>query len=385
MTTFLLMYMLYLFFSLLPATCVAAHASLDIKNKVVPWLLKQAAEHKTLRLWADFLLEDYPAYLMFRTGGRTANYKLCVAAFRKLAPLFVATGKNRYQQLASWHLLNLARMTDEDLEAISTLFTSQFDTTKYENFNNVFLDEFMEMINRVVKQNLGRITQTYMLKLPRICDSRRAACDEVDSRLYPSYKDRDARRSTIRDRVRAIRKAKKVLENSFAFSEEGRDQLRALSGAVTTEKNSDSLLNATAIALAKFKKILLHEALGDRKHGTRPSNQRLSFFKPESTTSALTKPRAPTSTAHKDFKDMTLLATEFLKIITEVMTSEMTEEERETVMSTIGAVLPMALSRSEDGGGVHHQQGERGPVGDRSFLSGRCPIRTLLQLRRFRV
>lgn len=134
---------------------MASQEAVDVEKDVVPWLIKQAEHHKTLKLWTMFLLDDYPTYLAFRTGGRNANYKLCVAAFRKLSPLFAATVKNRYQQLASWHLLNLARMTDDDLEAVGSIFSAQYNSKNYRNFNNVFLDEFMEMINKTVKQNLG--------------------------------------------------------------------------------------------------------------------------------------------------------------------------------------------------------------------------------------
>ncbi|CAN0060527.1 unnamed protein product [Ectocarpus fasciculatus] len=323
----------------------------DIEGDVVPWLKEQAKEHKTLRLWATFMLDDYPTYLMFRTGGRTANYKLCVAAFRKIAPLFAATGKNRYQQLASWHLLTLARMTDSDLEAVATLFSSQFNTKNYRNFNNVFLDEMQEMMNRVVKQNLGRITQAYMTRLPLICDSRRAAVDEVDASLYPSYKERDVRRAVVRARVGPIRKAKRVLADSLAFSEEGKDQLRSLGGAVTTARKAEAMLNANEIAEQKFDAVLKYEALGDKIGGTKPSTSKIPFFAPENTT--LKASTAPTSTvvARKDFRDMTLLATEFWKVIkAAVMEGGLTDEERTEIMGSIGVVLPMALSRSGDGG-----------------------------------
>ncbi|CAN0233394.1 unnamed protein product [Ectocarpus sp. 12 AP-2014] len=323
----------------------------DTQGDVVPWLKEQVKEHNTLRLWATFLLDDYPTYLMFRTGGRTANYKLCVAAFRKMAPLFAATGKNRYQQLSSWHLLTLARMTDPDLEAVASLFSSQFNTKNYRNFNNVFLDEMQEMMNRVVKQNLGRITQAYMTRLPLICDSRPAAVDDVDASLYPSYKERDVRRAVISARVGPIRKAKAVLEGSFAFSDEGKDQMRSLGGAVTTARKAEAMLNANEIAERKFDAVLKYEALGDKIGGTKPSTSKIPFFPPENT--SLKASTAPTSTAvaRKDFRDMTLLATEFWKIIkSAVMEGGLTEEERNEIMASFGVVLPMALSRSGDGG-----------------------------------
>lgn len=54
---------------------------------------------RSLRFWTQYLLQDYPAYLAFREGGRTGNYELCLAALCVLAPIFVDTGKTTYQRL----------------------------------------------------------------------------------------------------------------------------------------------------------------------------------------------------------------------------------------------------------------------------------------------
>lgn len=290
----------------------------DVESDVIPCLREQAKEHKTSRFWAAFLLEDYPVYLAFRTGGRTANYKLCVAAFRELAPLFAGTGKNRYQKLASWHLRNLARMTDDDLEAICSLFSSQYNTKNYKNFNNVFLDEFEEMTNKTSKQSVSKISSKRIEHMAPICDSRRVTVDEVDARLYPSCKERDVRRVVIRSRVRGIKWAKAVLENYLAFSVEGKEQLRSLGGAGTTQRREDAMLNWNQLAADRFDDVLRYEGLGDYVNGTKPSNTKLPRSAAGNTPKS-TKTPPSASAARKDFRDMSTLALEFRKIITNAM------------------------------------------------------------------
>ncbi|CAN0344835.1 unnamed protein product [Pylaiella littoralis] len=169
----------------------------------------------------------------------------------------------------------------------------------------------MEMVNKTVKQNLGRITQAFMLRLPAICNSRRAAVDEVDAFLYPQYKDRDVQRVIITARTSAVRKAKAVLEKSFAFNPEGAAKLRSLSGAMTTARQAEAMLNAHELASQKFDKVLRFEALGDKQGGTKPTTSKIAFFQPESKTTRTTKTPRSTSAARKDFKDMSLVAKEF--------------------------------------------------------------------------
>lgn len=59
-------------------------------------MLRLAEEHKTCKLWAQFLLEDFPAFMALRTALRVDNFMLRLAALRRLAPLFGGYGKDRY-------------------------------------------------------------------------------------------------------------------------------------------------------------------------------------------------------------------------------------------------------------------------------------------------
>ena len=95
-----------------------ARQAADMDHRIPGWIKAQAEEHQTFKLWAQFLLEDYPAYLALRTGLRTGDFKLRLAALRRIAPVFCGYGKDRYQWLVSVHLADMARTTDDDFKAL---------------------------------------------------------------------------------------------------------------------------------------------------------------------------------------------------------------------------------------------------------------------------
>ena len=76
------------------------------------------------KLWAQFLLEDYPAYLAPRTTLRTGDFKLRLAAIRRIAAVFCGYGKDRYQWLVSVHLADMTRMIEDDFKALSYLLST---------------------------------------------------------------------------------------------------------------------------------------------------------------------------------------------------------------------------------------------------------------------
>ena len=95
----------------------------DVEDEVLIWMERRAKEHHTFGMWLDFLVKDFPAYTAFRTAVRTGDFKLRMAAFRRLAPLFCITGKDRYQSLAAHRLFDLAAMPDSDLRVLSEIFS----------------------------------------------------------------------------------------------------------------------------------------------------------------------------------------------------------------------------------------------------------------------
>eukprot|EP00904_Undaria_pinnatifida_P000321 jgi/Undpi1/1028/HiC_scaffold_10.g04492.m1 len=241
------------------AEALGGNDTLTRSEGVIPWLKDRASKHKTLSFWTQFLLEDYPAYLAYRVGGRSGNYELCVAALRVLAPIFTAAGKTNYQHLAMEHLTNLARMTDEDRKTIGTVFTSSYSG---KDFSRVFLDEFQEMANKDVKGALGRITQAFMAKLATICESRGKAVREFDEHLSPDFKERDVVPGIIRDRAGGVAKVVPWLKQSPAFSPEGADRLMSLGGAVVTKADEDLMLDCGAISKTWWCETLTHHVSG---------------------------------------------------------------------------------------------------------------------------
>ena len=323
--------------------------TVDMGRDVIPWLLKRAESHKTLKFWTQFLLEDYPAYLAFRTGGRTGNYELCVAALRVLAHLFAATGKINYQHLIIEHLTNLARMTDKDRETIGSLFTSSYSGKE---FTHVFLDEFQEMANRDVKSALGRITQAFMAKLAAICDARAKAARSFDEFLGPDLKERDVTRGLIRDRAGGVAKVIPWLRTSLAFSPEGAERLRSLAGAVATKDDEEVMLDGDAIAKTWFKETLTHHVL--REEGGHPvARRKLPRFPALNDTHRATVPTKKKRAQRKALKDMTVQASEWWGVLKDVVgrLASGANVGVTAIKQGIGAVLPMALSHTGDGGG----------------------------------
>ena len=110
-------------------------------------------------LWAQFLLEDYPAYLALRTTLRTGNFKLRLTAIRRIAPVLCGYGKDQYQWLVSVHLADMVRMTEDGYKALSYLF---FTSLGGDAFARIGLDEKQEVANRLYKGALMKITRAYV-------------------------------------------------------------------------------------------------------------------------------------------------------------------------------------------------------------------------------
>lgn len=274
----------------------------DIVKDVIPWLRATSVNHKTLRLWVDFLLHDYPAYLAFRTAARTGDYKLRCAAIREIAYIFAATGKNRYQELCAWHLMDLARMTDEGMKAASCVLTASFSG---DDFANVHLDEFMEMMNRIVKQALTKITPEFTVKLAPITDSRAEACAEIDRMLRPSYKARDRVTGLTKDRAGVMCKVLPWVRTCRAFIESGRARLFSLSGAVTTSKDEEGMLLATETGHRRWKAVLQSVVLSG-EGGQHPSRTREPAFRPVNVTLRATATHKKPTYAQKEWKDQSV-------------------------------------------------------------------------------
>ena len=95
------------------------------------------------------------------SGSRCAreNFKLRLAALRRIAPIFCGYGKDRYQWLVSVHLADMTWMTKDDMASVSCLFTTSLGG---DAFALVGLDEKQEVANRTLQR--GRHEDH-----PRVC------------------------------------------------------------------------------------------------------------------------------------------------------------------------------------------------------------------------
>ena len=210
---------------------VAAHQGVDLGNidvraGVIPWLERKAQDHKTLRFWVNFLLDDMPPYIAIRVGIRSGNLELRLAGIREFAPFFTGTGKDRYQWVMAHFLTDLARMPADDLTVLEGVTSASWAGRE---FANLALDESMEMLNRVIKQSLAKVTPGYTKKLAPIVENWKSACDGVEQMFYNPTKARNSNRTLINDRRKFIEKVLAFLRESPVFDDTDKDNLRSLS------------------------------------------------------------------------------------------------------------------------------------------------------------
>ena len=123
-----------------------ARQAADMDRVMPDWINVQAEEHQTFKLWAQFLLEDYPAYLALSIGLSTGDFKLRLAALRRIAPVCCGYGKDWYQWLVSVHLADMTKMTDDDFKALPSLFSTSLGGDAFARFG---LDEKQKVANRL--------------------------------------------------------------------------------------------------------------------------------------------------------------------------------------------------------------------------------------------
>ena len=168
----------------------------EVCSNVQPWLRHNADNHATLRLWTTLALDDMPSYLAMRFGARSGDYLLRLAGLREFALFFMGTGNDRYQWLTMNHLSDHARMPDSDVAILARMTSASWEDRP---FANVALDECMEMFDRVIKQELHRITPGYIEQLGPIVENRRIALDEVEHRFYKPRKARNTVETLVKE------------------------------------------------------------------------------------------------------------------------------------------------------------------------------------------
>ncbi|CAN0365944.1 unnamed protein product, partial [Hapterophycus canaliculatus] len=133
------------------------------------WIRERAKHHKSFALWAQFLLEDFPAYMTFRTALRTGRFMLRLDALRRIAPILFIRGTYRYQFLVADHLAEMARWTKADLRILGELFSVSLGP---DVFARMGMDERQEMANRLLKTLTKKILESLMGKMAPIAQFR---------------------------------------------------------------------------------------------------------------------------------------------------------------------------------------------------------------------
>ena len=315
---------------------------------VIPqWVKAKAGEHKTFKLWAQFVLEDYPAYLALRTALRTGDFKLRLGALRRIAPIFCGYGKDRYQWLVSVHLADMARMTDDDHKATSCLFATSLGGDAY---SLIGLDEKQEVANRLYKGAVMKITRPYVRKMAAIVSSREIALSEVQREFFVTGSSRDPVTELMRKRRKAVQAARPVLRGGNAFRVSGKSTLMALDGREASMGDAAEILQVPELCQNKFIDVVKSAVLRD-KNAKGPTKKRFKFFPALRNSNTATKNDRGPSAAQKNLKNSGEAARELhatLRTLVEDYGSA-SQEEVDRIMLTIGAVLPQALANVTGG------------------------------------
>ena len=262
------------------------------------WINAQAEEHQTFKLWAQFLLEDYPAYFALRIGLRTGDCKLCLAALRRIAPVFCGYGKDWYQWLVSVHLADMARMTDDDFKALSYLFSTSLGGDAFARFG---LDEKQEIAYRLYKGAVMKIARAYVRKIAVIVEAREKAVSAVQQEYFLSGKSRDPVAELVGKRRKAVLVARTALRDRDAVQAAGKSTPVALDGRETTLMEAAEILRVPELCADTFVDVV-RSCVSRDKSANGPTKKRMKFFPAARNSNAATKKERAATATHKNLK-----------------------------------------------------------------------------------
>ena len=316
------------------------------EDKIKAWMLQRAAVHKTFKLWTQFILQDYPAYMALRIAVRTGNFKLRLAALRRIAPIFCGHGKARYQWLLAVHLSHMARMTDEDMEALSHLFSTPLTGNAYAR---VALDERQEFANKLYKGSTTKITVPFVSKLPALVTAREHALTEIRREYLATGVNQDPVADVLRKRRDAVSTATSVLTESLAFTDKGAATLMSLDGREALLTEAQEILSQHEACDDKWRDVVNH-ILGDplAKGCTKVH---MKSFPPTSLHSKGMKRAAKPSTAIRNLKNTGQSARELHNVLNAIAADvgSMTRESLEKRMLEIGSTVSLSMANIDGG------------------------------------
>ena len=266
---------------------------------------------KRLSFGGQFLLEDHTAYLALRTTLRTGDFKLRLAALRRLAPVFCGYGKDRYQWLVSVHLADMAKMTDNDFKALSYLFSTSLGGNA---FTRVGLDEKQEVANRLNKGAVMKITRSYVRKMAAIVEAREKAVSAVQQEYFVTGKSRDPVAELVWKRRNAVLAARPTLRDGNAFQAAGKTILMALDGREATIAEAAEMLRVPELCAETFVDVVKSCELGD-KSANGPTKKRMKFFPATRNSSTATRNERGATAAQRNLKNSREAAKELHKAL----------------------------------------------------------------------
>ncbi|CAB1117890.1 unnamed protein product [Ectocarpus sp. CCAP 1310/34] len=304
----------------------------DFANRVVGWIEARAEVHKAFALWKQFLLDDYPAYIAFRTALRTD------------------------------HLAEMAILPESDRKVIAELFSVALGP---DVFARIGLDERQEVANRFYKTMTKRIVSSFIEKLAPIAQLREEALIQFEREyIEQAQTARDRSREVASKRGPAVKKAREVLLKSPAFQgDEGVGKIMSLDGRVVTQKEEEELVSAPTKAVEKFQEVVAHCVLRDpKKKGTTKKN--VFSIPPKNTTNQSTKSQGRKSGLKDNIANAFAGGREFKALFLNTMDAadehgSVTPELLAELVSQVGAPRPYSMLNSK--GGAKHANKAQGP------------------------
>ena len=277
---------------------------------------------------------------------RTGDFKLRLAALRRIAPIFCGYGKDRYQWLVSVHLSHMARMTDDDMKALSHMFSTSLGGDAHARIG---LDERQEFANRLYKGSTMKITKLFVCKLAAIVTLRERALAEVRRKFFVTGKDRDPGADVLRKRRAAVETAIKALVGGLAFSAKGEATLMSLDGREALLTEADEILAQHAKCDRRWEKVV-QNILGDTS-APGCTKLRMKSFPPRVGYKKPAKKAGKPSAVLTNLKNTGESANELHKVLNGIAANvgSATQKDVERIMLEIGSTVPLCMANIEAG------------------------------------
>ena len=324
---------------------------LDIDD-LLGWVNRRADQEKTFALWEQFLVRDFPAYFTFRFALRIGDFKLRCDALRRIASIFFITGKDRYQFLMADHLVQMARMSESDLNVLGELFSVSLSN---DAFSRLGLDERQEVANRFIKTLMKRIVMSFIEKLGPVAQLREVAEVEFEREFVEESAERNRAREVSLKRSPDVEAAIGVLRKCPLFNgDEDHDMLKALDGRVMPKAKGEEILSAPEKAQEKIVSFLRHFMGKEGAEEVKPTKLKLFSIPPKNPTNKATKSKGRESALKDTAANYYAGGREFKALMQNVgdqllAGGGLSADRYVEMVAEVGATLPYSMANVEGG------------------------------------